>query len=521
MRIVQNRLGLAVCLFVVAVVSLALLRPLLPIDETRYLTVAWEMWQGSSKFVPSLNGEIYSHKPPLLFWLMNIVWLITGVSEIAARMVAPAFGLVSIILTARLARALWAYTPERAGFSALILATGVVFVLFGSTTMFDTMLTTAVLGAMLALLALCRAPGFLPRLGFGAALALGVLAKGPVVLVHVLPVAFLMPVWTDRATRPPLGRWYRDIGLGIAVALALVMIWLGPALAIGGEVYRTDVLWRQSAGRMMASFAHDRPFWFFPAFLPLFVWPWGWSRNAMQSLFSRRLLNEESSRFVLVWAVSALIIFSLISGKQAHYLLPELPALALLLSGMLISPVSFVRKMLLLIPVLLVSGLAVAFFAGAMPEAQVNDAEMPVHILLLTLAVSVALVVAVMVIKSAVLATAIAAPTTLVALHLALTPMIWAGYDPGIIAGIVEQQQAKGVATTDSGYAGQFNFAGRLLRPISDVSGPAALSAWVEANPGGILISRGDLDDPALKLILQRSFQGKDYRLYRAAEPSQ
>ncbi|VAW74626.1 Polymyxin resistance protein ArnT, undecaprenyl phosphate-alpha-L-Ara4N transferase; Melittin resistance protein PqaB, partial [hydrothermal vent metagenome] len=56
----------------VAVAALAAiqlwLRPLLPVDETRYLSVAWEMWSRGDFLVPYLNGEAYSHKPPLLFW---------------------------------------------------------------------------------------------------------------------------------------------------------------------------------------------------------------------------------------------------------------------------------------------------------------------------------------------------------------------------------------------------------------------------------------------------------------------
>ncbi|HBT43825.1 MAG TPA: glycosyltransferase, partial [Rhodospirillaceae bacterium] len=35
-------------------------RPLLPVDETRYLAVAWEMWQRGDFLVPYLNGEPYS-----------------------------------------------------------------------------------------------------------------------------------------------------------------------------------------------------------------------------------------------------------------------------------------------------------------------------------------------------------------------------------------------------------------------------------------------------------------------------
>ena len=58
-------------LWIVMVATAIGFRPLLPVDETRYLAVAWEMWRDGNFLVPHLNGETYSHKPPLLFWLMH------------------------------------------------------------------------------------------------------------------------------------------------------------------------------------------------------------------------------------------------------------------------------------------------------------------------------------------------------------------------------------------------------------------------------------------------------------------
>jgi len=61
-------------------VALALaLRPLLAIDETRYLSVAWEMWLRHDWWVPYLNGSPYPDKPPLSEGL-NGGWLVSVVA---------------------------------------------------------------------------------------------------------------------------------------------------------------------------------------------------------------------------------------------------------------------------------------------------------------------------------------------------------------------------------------------------------------------------------------------------------
>ena len=232
------------------------MRPLLPIDETRYLAVAWEMRLGGDWIVPHLNGALYSQKPPLLFWLINLVWLGSGVSEVAARLVGPAAGLVAIWQTARLSLRLWPGAPERAAGAAWALVGLSAWSLYAGLTMFDALLTVAVLAGVLALVG--DEVGGRGWIGLGAALALGVLAKGPVILVHLMPVAVLMPL-----LRPePAGRAARRVGLALLFALVLVALWLGPAILRGGAEYRDAVLWTQSAGRVANAFDHGRPVWF-------------------------------------------------------------------------------------------------------------------------------------------------------------------------------------------------------------------------------------------------------------------
>ena len=100
-------IGAVLAAFAAVLVLQVLLRPLLPIVETRYLAVAWEMHLSGDIFHLTRNFDSYSHKPPLLFWLINLVWLATGVSETAARLVGPVFAVASLALTGHLARRLW------------------------------------------------------------------------------------------------------------------------------------------------------------------------------------------------------------------------------------------------------------------------------------------------------------------------------------------------------------------------------------------------------------------------------
>jgi 4-amino-4-deoxy-L-arabinose transferase-like glycosyltransferase len=508
-------------LFVVFTVAMLRLRPLLPIDETRYLTVAWEMWRDGTWLVPHLNGNIYGDKPPLLFWLINLVWAAGGISEFGARLVAPAFGLATLGVTWHLARRLWPADPGRAGLAAGMLVTTGAFLIYGSATMFDTMLGTAVLLAMVALVALRQGGGRGPVLALGAAIALGVYAKGPVILVHVAPVALLMPLWADRATRPPLGRWLRELGLALLVALALVGLWLGPALALGGPEYRTEVLWRQSAGRMVTAFAHERPVWFFLTLLPVYLWPWGWTGGGLAALAPRRLWAEEPTRLVAVWAGSAFLAFSLISGKQPHYLVPELPALALLLSGMA-RPWEGRRpaRLVVLVPALLVLLFILGTAAGLVPEIVVNGSQVRWDGIAAAVVLFGILLTGALLLPEGWPTLVLAAPVTLLIFLMAASPLLFAGYDPTPIGRVLAESEPKGLATADSIYHGQFNFAGRLNGPVAHLTEAGALDAWAAEHPGGLIVTRNDVDAAGLEVIGRRVFNSKDYVLYRVPEAS-
>ena len=100
-------------LLLAALTAVALLtRPLMPIDETRYVSAAWEMWLRGDFLVPFKNGEPYSHKPPFMFWMFHAGWALFGVNDWWPRLVLPLFSAGALLLTYSLARRLW---PRRVG----------------------------------------------------------------------------------------------------------------------------------------------------------------------------------------------------------------------------------------------------------------------------------------------------------------------------------------------------------------------------------------------------------------------
>ncbi|WP_200381778.1 ArnT family glycosyltransferase [Thiococcus pfennigii] len=485
------------------------------IDETRYLGVAWEMWLRCDLLVPHLNGEPYSHKPPLLFWLINLSWWLLGVSDWAARLVPALAGLAGALLLMPIARALW---PERRGAGPLAawLAFSTLFWLLWTTvTMFDLLVTVCAEFALLGILLAWRGRQWLGWSMTGAAIGLGILAKGPVILVYALPAAVLAPWWMTEQRTLSWFNWYAGMVSAVLLGVAIGLAWALPAAAAGGADYAARLLWGQTADRMVESFAHRRPFWWYLPLLPLLLFPWSLWSPLWRSIHSRWQGHYDSGeRLTLLVFLSGLLIFSLISGKQIHYLLPLFPVLALfaaralVASGEVASNGRLTFWILLAVPAVLGALLMVLPYLEFLHGYAVwIDGLSSLSGWIVLAAVPVALLIRRWV-----------PPATWPGF---LTLALVLGMYPGLvrevakpyavedIAAVIRAQQDLGheVAYVGS-YHGEFNFAGRLTRPVQEI-GRAASIAWGDANPDGLLVER--LDD------IPRSASGVLYRrIYRS-----
>lgn len=486
------RLALPVILLAALAVLLAapVIRPFLPVDETRYLSVAWEMHLSGDPFHLTMNGAAYSHKPPLLFWLINLVWSMTGPSELAARLVGPLAAVASIGMTGLLARRI---APDEPGLplrAMVVLGATTGFLLYGGATMFDALLTLWVLLGIGTIWRIGQgARGFGPWIILGLSLGLGVLTKGPVVFLHLLPVLVTMRLWG--AAPPGLRDALRGFALAFGIGLLLVAIWLVPLVAGAEPGFLHELIWTQSADRVSGGLGHGRPVWYLLTVLPALIFPFGWSLSVWRGI-PATVWADGAGRMLAIWALSAFVLFSLVGGKQLHYLLPELPAFAILVARAL--PVGRRSALLAFVLPALFALAAVAAASGLVPIKGMEPAVGPVWLLLLAALAFAGLALAA-------LRLPLPAGHAIAGIGTALVATLVLGFsdlghrmDPRLLGQQLKAAEAGGLAIWKDNYQAEFNFAGRLTAPLAVLDDEAALAAWAAAHPQGTVL--GDVRRP-------------------------
>lgn len=475
------------------------MQPPMPLHSTRALAVAWDMWAHHQFLVPHINGAPYAQKAPLLFWMIHAGWAAFGVNDVWPRVLMVLIGAAQLILAQSLARRLF---PERAWVARttpwLLLALAYAF-LYGLQIMYDGLLAIWVLAAMLCLVPGARrtAPNWI---GFAICIGLGFLTKGPVMLVHTAPVWLLGPWWSAGA-REHRARWY---GFGIAALIGggiILAAWVIPAIHASGGAYTHNLLFKQTSGRVVDAFIHDRPFWWYVPWaaallFPFVLWPRMWA-----AIVSLRGPIEPGLRMLLAWLVPAFVIFSAFSGKQSYYLIPELPAAAIVmaaalaalrardgkaahsawLGGWLLALGSFAIAALLFALPLLVN-------TGRLHGHWLHDfasRSAPFGVLYLLLGVFMLLPG-----RGKLRRIATASLIGSAAAYALFAVGTYPAFDMRPAAYLLAHAEADGHAIGNLGiYDGQFEFMGRMTEPVDRLYEGQFLQDWATRHPSGLVIA--------------------------------
>ncbi len=347
----RTLLWILIALWLVLYSSFALLRPpLLDDADSVHAEVAREMVARHDWITLYANGIRYLEKAPLLYWSMAASFRCFGVHTWSARLPLALYTLVLLLAVFALGRRC---LDDVAGFyAALVLATSFGLFIFTRILIPDAMVCLWLTLAMLCFWRSLACPTRANAAGFAIACALGVLTKGLIGLVFPLLIVLVYLTMTRNLAH--FRRWHPLLGALIFFAIAApwhVAAGLANptqghpgALPTPGNVHGFS--WFYFVNEHLLRYLNRRvprdydtvPLALFWGLLMVWMLPWSaFLPSALRCVPLRRwwrnapLSGEERARLLcFVWAAVPMIFFSF-STRQEYYVLPAMPALALLI----------------------------------------------------------------------------------------------------------------------------------------------------------------------------------------------
>jgi 4-amino-4-deoxy-L-arabinose transferase-like glycosyltransferase len=331
--------------------------PLLDDADSVHAEVAREMMVRHDWVTLYANGIRYMEKAPLLYWSTAASFKLFGVAEWSARLPLALYTLALILAVFVLGRRL--FGSDAAGFySALMLLTSFGVFIFTRLLIPDVIVC---LWMTLAMLFFWRSleqgeqPSRTTAIGFAVACALNVLTKGLIGVVFPLAVVVIFLLLTRNLRH--LARWHPI--LGALVFLVIAAPWhIAAALANPSQGHPVGLmptqgnvhgwLWFYFVNEQVLRYLNLRvphdydtvPLWLFWGLLLVWMMPWwAFALQALRAIPVRKAarreeldLVERRSLFLALWGLVVLVFFSF-STRQEYYILPTLPAVALLIGG--------------------------------------------------------------------------------------------------------------------------------------------------------------------------------------------
>lgn len=373
-----------------------------------------------------------------------------------------------------------------------------LWMLFSPLLMFDVLLLVCVQIGVLGLVHLSKRHRIQGVVLLAIGVAAGALAKGPVVLIHLLPLAIAGPWWSS-SLRSGIVSYGVQVVAGILMGAAIALTWALTSASAGGSAYAEELLWGQTAGRVVTSFAHREAWWWYFPLVPLCLLPWVLFGGAWFSRKVQKHAGETSKqmlapgKFAAVWGVGGLALLSLVSGKQIHYVIPLVPAFVLF-AGLVIStlPEVAIHRVRLLIAVgTIIAGLFpllvnhLPWTAGS-PLVGICPSVFCIPMCLCGVVVGV---IRLQDIRGTVIQISSAAVIFMSVLNVGLSVDFWPEFDVTPLAQQVQRfEQYQTPVAWYGNYHGQLHFAGRLKKPIAELMTNEALQNWVQRNPRGRVI---------------------------------
>jgi hypothetical protein len=305
-------------------------------DEPRFAQASKQMLE-SGDFVDIRFQDEARHKKPVgIYWLQSTVVAAAETAGLPeARTTVALYRIPSLIgaATAVLLTywAALAFVSRRQAFlAAAMMAASVILMVEARLAKTDAVLLACCVAAMgaLARAYFSRAASCLPlatSLVFWIAFALGILIKGPLVIMFTGLCAFVLSV------RHRSARWLMALrpALGLALVMLLVAPWFIAIAVKSGGAFYAEAVGHDMLGKVGTAQTYH---WAPPGFYLVAFFATFWPAAALATIalpFAWANRNEDAVAFALAWIVPAWLVFEAVPTKLPHYVMPLYPAIAI------------------------------------------------------------------------------------------------------------------------------------------------------------------------------------------------
>ena len=314
-------------------------RPLFVPDEGRYAEIAREMVESGDYLIPHLNGILYFEKPPLFYWLSSLSFKLFGIHVAAIRAINALLGALGCLLTYVIASKL--YDQKIGFFSALILASSLLYFTMAHMVTLDMAVTFFITGALYAYLIGFKETHPLKRRGYfyltAIAMALAVLTKGLIGILFPISIIVCWLFFNKHLSKPFSDRAFQQstyLPSSIILFLLLTLPWHLIVQHTHPEFLHFYIVEHHFLRYTDLSIGHNEPIWFFIPYLLLGFLPWTFfllqTIRMQYQTWRKKEPSFSINLYFIIWVLFIFIFFSFSKSKLIPYILPLFPALSIL-----------------------------------------------------------------------------------------------------------------------------------------------------------------------------------------------
>jgi 4-amino-4-deoxy-L-arabinose transferase-like glycosyltransferase len=314
-------------------------------DEARFAQATKQMVETGDFVDIRFQDEVRYKKPVGIYWMQAAVVetaTVLGLPKAQLRIwvyrIPSLIGAVGAVLLTYWA-ALAFVTRRGAVLAALMMCASVLLSAEARLAKTDAMLLLTVVAAMGAMARVYlswqrgedpeRPPWSWPAI-FWTALALGILIKGPLILMFAGLTILTLAILDRNAS----WLWRLRPVWGAMWMLVLVLPWFIAIYWRAGGTFFTDSVGGDMLSKLAAQESHGAP----PGLYLLLFWITFWpgaplAGMAVPAIWRAR--REPGAQYLLAWLVPSWLVFELVLTKLPHYVLPLYPAIAILTVGAL------------------------------------------------------------------------------------------------------------------------------------------------------------------------------------------